>query len=279
MDGLPLRFFTDTGGGDWISVEAARRLPHAVETGRVGDSSFDVVPMPDFRPDAAIPPYDVDHDTRHPLLRGRLVVSTPKPRIQPRDGMLGQAWFGGRIWTFDYAHRRLLLHDDPPVHRPGAEAPLGFPRDTSGRPTAHFPSIEASIEGATHAFLFDTGATVRLTADAHATADPGPVERATSFVAAWLFDTWRERHPDWRTVEDADANLHGEPMIEVPSVTVAGLEAGPVWFTRRPDTNFHDFMSSMMDRRVEGALGGSLLRYFSITVDYPRAVASFQKTA
>jgi hypothetical protein len=30
-----------------------------------------------------------------------------------------------------------------------------------------------------------------------------------------------------------------------------------------------------MDRRVDGALGGSLLRYFTVTVDYPRARASF----
>ena len=57
---------------------------------------------------------------------------------------------------------------------------------------------------------------------------------------------------------------------------MAGIEAGPVWFTRRPDRNFHEYMSSMMDRKVEGALGRSLFQYFAITVDYPRAVAHFK---
>lgn len=65
-------------------------------------------------------------------------------------------------------------------------------------------------------------------------------------------------------------------MIEVPSVKIAGLDSGPTWFTRRPDSAFHQFMSSMMDRRVEGALGGSLLQYFVVTVDYAQAIATFK---
>ena len=66
-------------------------------------------------------------------------------------------------------------------------------------------------------------------------------------------------------------------MIEVPNVTVAGYTIGPVWFTRRPDKNFHEFMSKFMDRKVEGALGGSALRYFRVTVDYRNAVAIFER--
>lgn len=46
-------------------------------------------------------------------------------------------------------------------------------------------------------------------------------------------------------------------MIEVPTVLVAGYSAGPL-FTRRPDKNFHEFMSQWMDRKVDGALGGVL---------------------
>jgi hypothetical protein len=52
---------------------------------------------------------------------------------------------------------------------------------------------------------------------------------------------------------------------------------GPVWFTRRPDRNFHEYISSMMDARVEGALGGSALHFFRVTVDYPGRVAVFQQ--
>ena len=66
-------------------------------------------------------------------------------------------------------------------------------------------------------------------------------------------------------------------MIQVPSVQIAGYNAGPVWFVRRPDRNFHEFMSQWMDRRIDGALGGSLLKYFAVTVDYPNAVAYFRR--
>ena len=68
-----------------------------------------------------------------------------------------------------------------------------------------------------------------------------------------------------------------EPMIRVPSVKVGGWEVGPVWFTRRADKNFHEFMSRFMDQTIEGALGGNALRSFRLTVDYPGAVAYFEK--
>ena len=66
-------------------------------------------------------------------------------------------------------------------------------------------------------------------------------------------------------------------MIEVPSISIGGHAVGPVWFTVRPDRNFHQFMSRWMDRRIEGAVGGSAFRYFRITLDYPNAVAEFEK--
>jgi hypothetical protein len=37
------------------------------------------------------------------------------------------------------------------------------------------------------------------------------------------------------------------------------------------------YMSQWMDRRVEGALGGSALAFFRVTVDFPDAVAVFER--
>jgi len=59
-------------------------------------------------------------------------------------------------------------------------------------------------------------------------------------------------------------------------VEIAGSRIGPVWFTHRPDAAFHDMMSSMMDARVEGAIGGNVFRHFVMTVDYPGAAAYFR---
>jgi hypothetical protein len=36
-------------------------------------------------------------------------------------------------------------------------------------------------------------------------------------------------------------------------------------------------MSTAMDLPVQGALGGSALKYFRITVDYPNATALFER--
>jgi len=50
-----------------------------------------------------------------------------------------------------------------------------------------------------------------------------------------------------------------------------------VWFTQRPDRSFHSYMAQWMDKPTDGALGGSALQYFRITVDYPNAVAVFAR--
>ena len=75
------------------------------------------------------------------------------------------------------------------------------------------------------------------------------------------------------------ANAFGLPMIEVPAVTLASHTIGPVWFTARPDPNFHDFMSRMLDRRVESAIGGSALGYLEMTIDCQHVCAAFRQRA
>ena len=48
-----------------------------------------------------------------------------------------------------------------------------------------------------------------------------------------------------------------------------------MWFTERPDKNFHDFMSKYTDQRVEGSAGGNIFARFVMTIDYPDRVAWF----
>ncbi len=199
---------------------------------------------------------------------------------QPREaGFLGRWWFADRVWTFDYPGHRLLLRaaGDVPSQAPEHRVALGFQTGPDGRRTTHFPRIPVRIDGETLDLLFDTGATTILTAEALATIGDGrPAARGASFIAASVFERWHQRHPDWRVIEKAEQGS-GEALIEVPSVEIGGYTVGPVWFTRRKDSNFHQWMSQWMDRRIEGALGGSALRYLRVTVDYPNAVAVFEK--
>jgi hypothetical protein len=265
--GDTLTFFTDTGGGLFVYADVGRR------SGFEADSEG--VRLPSFAPGQGIPEPLGSPD-------GRLfVMEEHRPDLGDWDGMLGQAWFAERVWTFDYPGERLLLWPDSteaPVFDSGHAVPLGFRTDSTGTRVLSFPRIRVEIDGDSLDLLFDTGATARLPEAALETvADGLPAERATSFITSSVLNRWRERHPDWRVVEDADATISGMVMIEVPAIRIAGFEAGPVWFTERPDRNFHEYMSSFMDQRVEGALGGSGLKYFRITLDYPRAVAWFEQ--
>lgn len=266
--GQPLRLFTDTGGGLYLHRHAVERLGLTMrEAPSDGGRLVMMADLPPLDPATPMPPVLAN--------AGRIPIAGEDPFGGAfGDGILGQAWFRERVWTFDYADEVLLLHPMPPTCG-GQEIPLGFAEDDDGRRRTHYPRIQADIDGGTHDLLFDTGATVLLTdRGLQGLGDGGPTERATSFIVRSVFDGWRRAHPDWRVIEGAD-RLADDPMIQIPTVRIGDLEVGPVWFTARDDPNFHQFMSKWMDRRVDGALGGSALHYFRITVDYPGASACF----
>lgn len=267
-EGIELKFYTDTGGGgSRISHATVARLGLTPFKRQLDGREDDFVYPPTFREDAPLP-MGVNVD-------GLIVANDV---FGDWDGFLGMSWFADRVWRFDYLGKELVLLDgaEPsPTAREHA-CPLGFALAANGRRGASYPRISTEIDGARLEFLFDTGATVSLTPPARASVDPvdGGIHRGTSFVTNAVFEGWRNDHPDWAVIEHADRPLD-DAMIRVPTVRIAGYDAGPVWFVRRPDRNFHEHMSQWMDRRIDGALGGSLLKYFTVSVDYPNAMAYF----
>lgn len=262
-NGIPLMFWTDSGGGALMSREAVRRLG-LVERPRELDG--EVYPAAVDAPELE-PPF--------PPIPGILMVDDLPSYCEGADGLLGQAWHADRVWTYDYPHGR--LYEGPALAHDGRTVALGFQTDDAGRRTNAFPRIDATVDGETWSFLFDTGATLSLTEEARARLE-GEVAPlgGTCFATASLIERWTARHPEWLMVPHADALLGGS-LLRVPAVTIAGYEVGPVWFTSRPDQNFHTFMSQWMDTQIHGALGGSLFRYFQIQVDYPKALATFHR--
>jgi len=270
LGGRALSLFTDTGGGLFLDGRAVERL--GLETSP-GDEGATFVRLPAFESGFGIPP---------PLgNEGRLYVmpeaEAAKSPIRAADGMLGQAWFGGRVWTWDYPGQRLILEGDGwRADPPATRVTLRFKQDATGARATNFPRITIKVDGEPIDVLLDTGATTVLSPGAlEALADSGPVERATSMIGDSIFKAWRLAHPDWRVVEKAQS-FSGAAMIEVPEVEIAGARVGPVWFTWRPDASFRTYMSGMMDAQVEGAIGGNALRHFVMTVDYPGATAYFR---
>lgn len=273
QSGHEIVFYTDTGGGFFnLDPAVAKRLSLPVTTTEIEGHTVKLATLGALRPGAAIPLIA--------SLDGRLVVA-PEGRGQfVADGRLGASWFRDRTWTFDYLAKKLWWRaaGDIPPHDPAHEVTLGFQVRENGQRTSHFARIPIRVDGHVHDMLFDTGAMVNLSDSALAAlADGRPATRATSFIIKSVFDRWHKDHPDWRVIEQADQNAKGEPMIEVPAIEVAGFSVGPVWFTRRADDNFHKWMSQWMDKPIDGALGGSALHYFRVTVDYPSAIAVFER--
>ncbi len=271
-DGTTLKFFTDTGGGLFIFADVVDQLKLPLMKGSKADG--DRVMFPKFKEGFLIPPPLASNE--------QLSVRPISARTAMRSdwsGMLGHQWFAERVWTFDYLKQQLLLRaaGDLPKSDNSHRLTLGFHKNGMGVRDNNYPRIQVLIDGEELDLLFDTGASTQLTDRALASInDKRPALRATSFIAASTFAKWQSRHPQWRVVENAEQGTN-EGMIEVPTISVAGYTVGPVWFTQRDDKNFHEFMSQWMDKRVEGALGGSALHFFRVTIDYPNAVAVFEK--
>jgi hypothetical protein len=274
-DGKALRFYTDSGGGMFITEAAAKRLGlksvQAAEAKEAdGEQGHAQVRLPQFKAGLGIPLPE----------GGKIAVMPQQQAAQAHfvsDGMLGEAWLGGHVWTWDYPAGKFRFEGTGWKPDPAAiRVSLGFPVDKKGMRDANFARITIGVDGKPIDVLLDTGATTTLSADAlKLVADALPAERATSFIVDSQFQAWHKAHPDWRIVDKAEAGTHAS-MIEVPQVQIAGSHIGPVWFTWRADKNFHEFMSSMMDKQVEGAIGGNALGHFAMTVDYPGAMAYFR---
>lgn len=257
-----LAFYTDTGGGTFLYGHAVDRVNWNDST---GVSLGDIV---------------IDQTFPEPLGTegGLLPIFRPEGKgVGHFDGMLGQAWFASRIWTFDYESELLLLHDSAPaLDSEERVIELGFKTDSTGARLLSFPRLSVVADGDTLDMLFDTGARVDLTARAlSALGDGGSATRATSFITTEVMDGWLSRHPDWPVIQGADDRVEGMRMIEVPSVRIAGVEVGPIRFTERPNTSFQVYMSQFTDRSVDGALGGNAFRFFRVLLDYPAAEARF----
>jgi hypothetical protein len=278
--GGTLTFLTDSAGGTIVFADAVDRLKlNSVEAPGDGGKTVRQAELPAFKPGAVIPsPFGTPGS--------RLLVLGAKPGEIPEflrkyDGLLGQQWFAGRVWTFDYPGKRLLWRasGDVPKHDPAHEVKLGFRTSSEGKRETNFARLPVKIDGDTLDFLFDTGASNLLPDDVlKEIGDGEPAERATSFLAQTQYEKWHKKHPQWRVLEKVKT-LTGTAMIEVPEITIGGHTVGPVWFTVQPDRAFHSYMASMMDKPTEGALGGSAFRQLVITVDWPNAIAVFEKPA
>lgn len=268
-NGKTLRLLVDTGGGGawtyWLwrtpSLDLAK-----LESCRIGGQSIELFRAPAFSGTPLPPPVGP--------CRGIMLLPKDAHQASNYDGMIGANYLATHgIWAFDYPGQRLIHENKQWTPPPDAhQAPLGFTA-TASKLRLGFPRLTIVVDGEPLDMLLDTGATGRPTASTLA-ATGEPVidgQGVTSYVTTSMLERWHRRHPDWKVINNGD-DLFGPTratrVIRVPDVVWAGMQLGPVWFTERPDDNFHVMMAAMMDKRPEGALGGNVFRHMVLTIDY-----------
>ena len=272
-DGSVLTSYVDSGGGSTIISQAAvdrLKLPPAGAI-QADDGTFPTVEFPAFLQAAGVPASPKDN-----LAQGKLLVFPGTP-VKDFDVFLGAPWLAGRVWLIDYASHEMVLDPDRKPSAQSHSIPLGFRVGPDGKRPFSMPRMAVIVDGKTLDLLFDTGAMATTTEESAPMFHVAPgASVGASFIMRSVFQDWHARHPDWRVLQKGDRiQGHDFPMIEVPRVTVAGFDVGPVWFTLRDDRNFTGMMAPMMDKPIAGAFGGSGLQYFRIVLDYPQAVAWF----
>ena len=157
-NGAALELYTDTGGGMLISADAARRAGLSVR--RPPDSAA----AAEFGPGARIadPPALAAGEPAPPFpgtVPMAVVTNVSEIPGWPAqgDGIVGQAWFAGHVWTWDYPAHTLTLRPNGWHPATGHSTPLGF-HLALGRRDLNFPRVVVRVDGAALSLLLDTGA-------------------------------------------------------------------------------------------------------------------------
>lgn len=267
MAGAPVRFFANTTGGTFLLERALHR--HSVAA-VVEESGNTFVELDALLAAANFPLTGRERTLLMPYGQGELECDA--------DGMLGQSWFGRYCLTLDFLQQEAWCYQPPLSPLEPHTVPLGFLENRGGVRVTSFASLSVEIDGETIPLVLDTGARLLPGPEAReAMGDTSNTALATSFIVESVFEAWRSNHPDWPVVEQADRELGNVKMIRVPEITVAGHTVGPVWFCSRADSHYLTYFSRFTGQPVMGALGGSALQYFRLTVDFPNGLAKFER--
>jgi|SRR6187402_481276 len=273
-NGQVVRLLVDTGGGGinyWLRESTAARLKlRKVSCPELADAPL--VTAPDYKAGKGLP--------KPRKYCGAITALAPEDGFDTSmDGMIGSSYLPDHVWTFDYPGRTLSIEASTWRPATGDHAlRMHLPAVRKGQVRQLFPRIKVSIAGEDIDMLLDTGATARPTSEGLAVMETTVVngEGTTSYATKSTISRWHAAHPEWTVLDKADEMFgpnHVQRAIRVPYVDIGGWTVGPVWFVERSDANFEQWMSSMMDGPVHGAIGANVLSSFRMTLDYVHATA------
>jgi len=192
------------------------------------------------------------------------------------DGFLGQYFFLGKSWTFDY------LNEEVWINTPLMKAELNNSNvqkigitKIEGKQTSGQPTMQIELAGKEIDVLFDTGATFRLTDGAKDKLKESNNVIAGSFLSNSFFEELREMNPDWEFVAEGD---YGRDMIQIPEVKVGNYIVGPCWFSQQEyEDEGEGWNSGSYDKNIHAAIGGTVLKHFVVTIDYNNELIKFSR--
>jgi len=285
--------YCDTGGGFSMvlpRVTAQEHIEPYVKTGLLkGVMPFDYVLFNDIVDNTDIPrPYPMrNFIVRTPFspVKESFLIIPPmdgelkmvSEKVPEMDAFLGQGFFMGKSWTIDYPNQEIWTNtplgakdlSNPDVQK------IGLKKNEQGSVVFGHPSMEIIVDGEPIDVLFDTGASFVLSDQGKKLLNTQTETMSGSFIASSIFERWKKNHPDWKIYPASDLD---RDIIEVPVVKVGTHEIGPVLFARRKDEIWSESMIHSMDKIVKGAIGGSLLKHFKVTIDYNSQLIKFDLT-
>jgi hypothetical protein len=193
-----------------------------------------------------------------------------------KDGFFGATFFAPHIWIFDYPGKTLSFCSDLPGAKEFTSVPAYFKKTGKVKDTAQ-ARLVVEIEGTQHSILFDTGATSFYSEEAQKKIGTEERINPSSFVRESVANQWSRMNPGWKKIYHGDFFGGGGYLIEVPSIKIGGLTAGPVWFATRKDSIYDNYSRDIMDAHIDGAIGGNFLKHFIIMADYPNEKFYFRK--
>ena len=182
-----------------------------------------------------------------------------------KDGFIGADWYADKAWKLDYKNKK-VSYSRMSSEITGAER-IGF-KVLNGKRVTHQPTMSIEIDGKKYFMLFDTGATANYSSDARKTIKLKDQFCGASFMKASLFDLLSKKYPLWKIIKSGDHFSGGSDLLKIPAIKVGGHIVGPIWFAKRSNAVYEKYSKKYVDRPIDGAVGGNILKNFLVTIDY-----------
>lgn len=242
------RAWIDTGGGGFMLTEAFARTLGVEWDETLHEQGTE------YGRATRMPTVSID-DFTFELDPARVFVTINKDNLLPPVAPgSADCFLPGHVMSqyhvvFDYPNATLTLSTERAIEGTGDTMPMPVARPSG------FPRTEVNVDGVAYGFLVDTGASF-------------------SMVSEVVLKRWGSAHPDWRRYQGAfgEASTLGGTTLE--TLFVGGARWGSFdleefGVVSQPEGTFERWMTSMMAAPIVGALGGNVLKRFSVDLNYP----------